>query len=84
MTYEDAKYIMSKNPEHTPPWDPTPGPYLLQLIPAGHVDPIAGEYSGIMSAIVHARGVWHREPKNVLLRVSSADGSEIYQGPLHR
>lgn len=82
MTYEEIQNHRTAHHLRTPPWPDQPGEYLCQLHPAGTEDPIIGEFSSMMAAILHASTIWKRHHGKVKLRVTSKDGSEIFVGQL--
>lgn len=80
MTHDDVTKHSHLAALRAPPWAEEPGRFLLQLIPSGLVDPKSIEASGMMSAILHAKGIWGAQHPQAILKVTHESGTEVFMG----
>ncbi len=82
MTYDEVKTMPRRPTVPKAPWNSGPGKFMIQLIPAGQVDPQWVDAQSMTDAIWKAGEVFEHFPDGSSLRVTSNDGNEIYKGPL--
>lgn len=82
MTYDDVLRQNADKAMHEPPWPSHPGWFMAQLIPSNLEDPRELHAQSMTHAIRIARDSWQRWKGRAVLRVTNAQGDEIYQGQL--